>query len=460
MLCYTALTQLIRRWEPPRSFDGSEHFLADFWGDANLKERDHQNSQHWSLGDVVYRFPACKITLSASHSSRAHPALARRASASTGQKSQRDPSPQGEESEVESILDQEKQESERSPSPPPPKRGRASRKTVLSFTRGSARGKAAASDSKTPQRKRTSTTSFKKRKATEEIDESAPEDVEEISKQPDTTMPLKIGPPGKKRRQLKKRFTGPDEPTADDPPHQDPETQPLENDATNTPRGDSTPVIAGTPVRRQVEAGQFSSLSREARSPSDVPNPPDHSDKATSATPPPRPARVPGTPQHRRRAANPRVRPIGIDELPDAPGEKVDHMEKAISAKAKFAGGELKSSSEPPSNKSQATKRRKPGPGRSSHGIASSQDDTLVNDENHLPPATDPDEDMEEGDENRPPSQDGETNITKGELMDLVGLKEGEASNLPDFNDEPMDVETEVVQTTVTEVTVESVQEA
>jgi hypothetical protein len=44
--------------------------------------------------------------------------------------------------------------------------------------------------------------------------------------------------------------------------------------------------------------------------------------------------------------------------------------------------------------------------------------------------------------------------------MDMVGLREGEADNLPDFNDEPMDVETEVVQTTVTEITVESVQEA
>ena len=454
------MTWLIRRWEPPRSFGGSEHFLADFWGDADLNGRDYQNPRGWSRDEIVHRFPACKIALPASQFLCSHPISARRASASTGQKSQREPSPQGEESEVESILDQEKLESERSHSPPPPKRGRASRKTVLSLNRKSTRGKAAASDSKSPQRKPTSATSLKKRKASEEIDESAPEDDGETPKEPVVTISLKIGPPGKKRRQLKKRFTGPDEPTANDPPHQDPETQPLENDATDTPRDDSTAVIAGTPVRRQVEAGQFSSLSREARSPSDVPNPPDHSEKAVSATPPPRPVREPRTPQHRRRAANPRVRPIGIDELPDAPGEKVDHMEKAISAKAKFAGGERRSSSEPSSNKPQSTKRKKPGPGRSSHGLASSQDDTLVNDENPLPPATDLDEDMEEGDENRPPSQGGETKITREELMDFVGLREGEANNLPDFNDEPMDVETEVVQTTVTEITVESVQEA
>jgi hypothetical protein len=49
---------------------------------------------------------------------------------------------------------------------------------------------------------------------------------------------------------------------------------------------------------------------------------------------------------------------MGIDELPDASGEKVDHMEKAISAKAKFAGGERKSSSEASSNK---PNRRKGG---------------------------------------------------------------------------------------------------
>jgi hypothetical protein len=148
---------------------------------------------------------------------------------------------------------------------------------------------------------------------------------------------------------------------------------------------------------------------------------------------------------------------MGIDELPDAPGEKVDHMGNAISAKAKFAGSERRPSSEAESNKSQSTKKRKPGPGRSSHGFVSPQDDTLVNDENPLPPATDIDEDMEEGDDNRPPPQGGE--ITKKELMDIVGLREDEANNLPDFNDEPMDVETEVVQTTVTEITVESAQE-
>jgi len=62
-----------------------------------------------------------------------------------------------------------------------------------------------------------------------------------------------------------------------------------------------------------------------------------------------------------------------------------------------------------------------------------------------------------EGDENRPP-QDGE--ITRKELMNMVGLRDDEVNNLPDFNDEPMDVETEVVQTTVTEITVESVQES
>ena len=329
--------------------------------------------------------------------------------------------------------------------------------TVISLNRKSARGKAAASKSNSPQRKPTSATSLKKRKATEEIDDSAPEDDEETSEKPVTMVPVKIGPPGKKKRQLKKRFTGPDKSTTNDPPHQDPETQPPENDATNTPRGSSTPVIVGSPVRRQVQAGQFGSLSRETHSPSDIPNPPDHSDKATSATPPPRPVRVPKTPQHRHRAANPRVRLMDMDELPDAPGEKVDHMEKAISAKAKLAGSERKSSSEASSSKRQSTKRQKPGPGRSSHGLASSLDDTLVNDENHLPPATDLDEDMEEGDENQPP-QGGE--ITRKELMGMVGLREDEASNLPDFNDEPMDVETEVVQTTVTEITVESSQTA
>lgn len=325
---------------------------------------------------------------------------------------------------------------------------------MLSLKRKSTREKLAASKSKSlsPQRKPTSTTSLKKRKAAEEIDDSASEDDKETSK-PITTIPVKIGPPGKKKRQLKKRFTGSDKLTTNDPPHQDPETQPPENDATDTPKGDSTPMIAGTPIRRQVQAGQFGSLSREAHTPSDVPNPPDHSDKATSVTPPPRPTRMPKTPQHRHRAANPRVRPMDMDELPDAPGEKVDHMAKAISAKAKLAGGERKSSSEASSNKRQSTKRNKPGPGRSSHGLASSQDGTLVNDENPLPPVTDPDEDMEEGDENRPPSQGGE--ITRGELMDMVGLREDEANNLPDFNDEPMDVETEVVQTTVTEIMVD-----
>ena len=141
---------------------------------------------------------------------------------------------------------------------------------------------------------------------------------------------------------------------------------------------------------------------------------------------------------------------MGIDELPDAPGEKVDHMEHAISAKAKFAGGERKPSSEASSNKPQSSRRRKPGPGRSSHG---SQDDTLINDENPFPPATDLDEDMEERDENQSPSQGEE--ITRKELMDMVGLREDEAGNLPDFDDEPMDVMTEVVKTTITETIIE-----
>ena len=212
-------------------------------------------------------------------------------------------------------------------------------------------------------------------------------------------------------------------------------------------------MIAGTPIRRQVQTGQFSSLSQEARSPSDIPNPTDHSDKATSATPPPQPAQMPKTPQHRHRAANPRVRPMEVDELPDASGEKVDRMEMAIHAKAKLAGGERKSSGAS-SSKRQTAKRTKPGPGISSHGLASSQADTLVDDEHPQPPPTDADEDVEEGDENRPP-QGGE--ITKEELMNMVGLREDEADNLPDFNDEPMDVETEVIRTTVTEITVEKV---
>jgi len=448
------LTRFTRRWEPIQSFKGSEHFVDNFWDDADLDGKDNQNPQDWTREDVVHRLPARKITLSNSRSSRTHPALAKRASVSARRKSQRESSPQGEESEVESILDQEKPESERSSSPPPPKRGRATRQTVLSLNKKPARGKATASGS-APQRKPTSATSLKKRKAAEEIDESLPEDDEETSKKPVSTLPIKIGPPSRKKRQLKKRFTGPVNSATNDPPHQDPETQPPEGDASNTPRGGSTPAIAETPVRRQVQTGQFSSLSQEAGSPSDIPNPPDHSDKATSATPPPRRARTPKTPQHRHRAANPRVRPMGIDELPDAPGEKVNHMEKAISAKAKFAGGERRSSSEASSSKRQSTKRRKPGPGRSSHGLITSQDDTLVNDDNPLPPPTDIDEDME-GDENLSPSQGGE--ITRKELMDMVGLRDEEVNNLPDFNDEPMDVETEVVQTTVTEVTVESIQ--
>lgn len=325
---------------------------------------------------------------------------------------------------------------------------------MLSLNKKSARRKAATSkskpksESKSPRRKPTTATSLKKRKAAEDDDESALEDDEETSKDPVAATPVKIGPPSRKKRQLKKRFTGPDNSSTNDPPHQDPETQ-----SPGTPKGGSTPVIAGSPVRRQVQTGQFSSLSQEVHSPVDIPNPPDHSDKATSATPPPRPVRTPRTPPHRHRAANPRVRPMAIDELPGAPGEKVDHMGNAISAKAKFAGGERKSSSEASSKKAQSTKKRKPGPGRSSHGFASSQDDTLVNDENRLPPATDIDEDME-GDENQTPSQGEE--ITRKELMDMVGLREEEAGNLPDFNDEPMDVETEVVQTTVTEITVES----
>lgn len=323
---------------------------------------------------------------------------------------------------------------------------------MLSLNKKSTRGKSAASKSGSPQRESVSVDSHRKRKATEEVDDSSPENDEEPPK-PSPSFPIKIGPPAKKKRQMKKRFTGPEDPVTNDPPHQDPETQPNENDATNTPKGGSTPVIAGSPVRRQVQAGQFGSLSQEARSPSDIPNPPDHSDKATSATPPPRPVRVPKTPQHRHRAANPRVRPMDIDQLPDAPGEKVDPMEHAIPAKAKLASGGRKSSSEPSSDKPQSTKR-KPGPGRSSHGLASSQDDTLVNDESNFPPATNIEEVIEEMDESQVPSQGGE--ITREELMDMVGLKDGEVDNLPDFNDEPMDVETEVVQTTVTEIMVES----
>lgn len=372
-------------------------------------------------------------------------------SSSTGPGVQRELSPQGEESEVEVILDQEKQESERSSSPPP-KRSRPPRKTVLSLSKKSTRGKPAVSKSESSQREPTSADASKKRKATEETGGSSPENDDDPPRSV-SALPIKIGPPGKKRRQLKKRFTGPEIPVTDDPPPQGPETQPIENDATNTPKGGSTPVIAGSPVRLQVQTGQFGSLSQEARSPSDIPNPLDHSDKATSATPPPQPMRVPSTPQHRRRAANPRVRPMDIDQLPDAPGEKVNPMEHAISAKAQFAGGGRKSSSEPLSDKPQ-TAKRKPGPGRSSHGLSSSRDNTLVNDENPLPPATDIDEGIEEGDENRAPSQGGE--ITREELMDMVGLKDSEVDNLPDFNDEPMDVETEVVQTTVTEMMVES----
>ena len=320
---------------------------------------------------------------------------------------------------------------------------------MLSLNKESTRGKSAASKSESPQRRPASADPRKKRKATEEVEDSSPENDEEPPT-PAPALPIKIGPPTKKRRQLKKRFTGPEKPVASDPPHQDPETQPTENDVTNTPKGGSTPVIAGSPVRRQVQTGQFGSLSQEAHSPSDIPNPPDHSDKATSPTPPPRPAQVPKTPQHRHRAAHPRVRPMDIDELPDALGEKDDAMEHAISAKAKFARGGRRLSSEPSSDKPKP-RRVKPGPGRSSHGLASSQGDTLVNDENPLPPATDIEE---EGDENPVPSQGGE--ITKEELMDMVGLKDNEVDNLPDFDDEPMDVETEVVQTTVTEVVVES----
>jgi hypothetical protein len=441
------LTRLVSSWEPARSFVDSEHFIDDFWQDADVGGKDYQNPKDWRRGDIVRRLSG-EINPSTSHPPRTHPVLARRAS--IRRKSQREPSPQGEESEVETILEQEKQESERSSSPPPPprKRGRPSRQTVLSLSKKSARREAATSKSESPARKSISAPSLKKRKAVEEVDDSAPEDDEEESSKEPVVVPMKIGPPGKKKRMLKKRFTGPDKSTTNDPPHQDPETQPHENDATNTPQGGSTPMIAGTPVRRQVQAGQFSSLSQEAPSPSDIPNPADHSDKATSATPP----RMPKTPQHRHRAANPRVRPMDVDELPDAPGEKIDRMEKAIPAKAKLVGGERKSSSEASSNKRQSAKRTKPGPGISSRGLASSQADTLVDDEHPQPPPTDADEDVEEGDENQPP-QGGE--ITKEELMNMVGLREDEGDNLPDFNDEPMDVETEVVQTTVTEIMME-----
>ena len=318
---------------------------------------------------------------------------------------------------------------------------------MLSLNKKSARGKPAAAKHKSPQRKPSST---KKRKAIEEVDDSASESSEDSEPpKPAPALPFKIGPPSRKKRLLKKRFEGLETSAANDPPHQDPETQPTENDTAGTPKGGSAPVIAGSPVRRQVQTGQFNSLSQEARSPSDIPNPPDNSDKAASATPPLQPFRVPKTPQHRHRAANPRVRPMEIDELPDAPGGKVDNMENAISAKAKFAGGGRKPSSEASSNKSQPAKRRKPGPGQSSHGLISSQDDTLVNDENLLPPVTDIDDDVD-GDGDPDPSHGGE--ITRNELMDMVGLKENEVDNLPDFNDEPMDIETEVVQTTVTEI--------
>lgn len=325
---------------------------------------------------------------------------------------------------------------------------------MLSLNKRSTRGKPPASESESSPPESPPAVSHKKRKATEEVDDPSSESDKEPPK-PVSALPIKIGPPAKKKRQLKKRFTGPENPAADDPPHQDPETQPTEDDATNTPKDGSTPVIAGSPVRRQVQTGQFGSLSQEAHSPSDIPNPPEHSDKATSATPPPRSVRAPKTPQHRRRAANPRVRPMDINELPDAPGEKVDPMEHAISAKAKFAGAGAKSSSEPSTDKSQSTKR-KPGPGRSSHGVASSQDDTLVNDENPQPPAIDIGEGISEDDVDRVPSQGGE--ITREELMDMVGLKDSEVDNLPDFNDEPMDVETEVVQTTVTETIIETIE--
>lgn len=441
---------MISSWEPARSFVDSEHILRNFWQDADVGGKDYQNPKDWGRGDIV-RPLSGEINPSASHLPRAHPASARQASIK--RKSQRESSPQGEESEVETILEEEKQESERSSSPPPPprKRGRPPRKTVLSLSKKSTRGKATASKSESPARKSISAP-LKKRKAIEEVDDSALEDDEEPSKEPAVAIPMKIGPPGKKKRMLKRRFTGPEKSTTNDPPHQDPETQPPENDPIDTPRGGSTPMIAGTPVRRQVQAGQFGSLSQEARSPTDIPNPTDHSDKATSATPPPRPVQVPKTPQHRHRAANPRVRPMDVDELPDASGEKVDRMEKAIPAKAKLAGGERKSSSEASSSKRRSAKRTKPGPGLSSHGLASSQADTLVDDEHPQPPPTDADEDVEEGDENEPP-QGGE--ITKEELMNMVGLREDEDNNLPDFNDEPMDVETEVVQTTVTEITMD-----
>jgi hypothetical protein len=148
--------------------------------------------------DVVRRLPACKITLPThllhvliQPQREGHrPVLGANPNASLHRRV-RNP-------KLRASSTRRKQESERSPSPPPPKRGRASRRTVLSLTRKSARGKAAASDSKSPQQEPTSTTSLKKRKATEEVDESAPEDGGETSVGLVATVPLKIGPPARR----------------------------------------------------------------------------------------------------------------------------------------------------------------------------------------------------------------------------------------------------------------------
>jgi hypothetical protein len=70
---------------------------------------------------------------------------------------------------------------------------------VLSLSKESVRGKAATSKSESPARKSTSAPSLKKRKATEEVDDSAPEDDEGSSKEPAVVVPMKIGPPGKKK---------------------------------------------------------------------------------------------------------------------------------------------------------------------------------------------------------------------------------------------------------------------
>jgi len=178
--------------------------------------------------------------LSASHSSRSHPVLARKTSA--GRKSQREASPeaeesevvpsqQGEESEIDRIIEEAKQKAGSSSSPPP-------QPTVLSSAGGSARGKAAASKSKSPRRKFPSTDLPRKRKAIEALDEPAPEDDEGSSKEPVATPPVDIRPPPKKKRPLVTTPTEPDNSSTNAPPHQDPETQ-----LPKSPTGPTTAII-------------------------------------------------------------------------------------------------------------------------------------------------------------------------------------------------------------------------